>query len=84
LSLAEELAWQLAHDNDKPLHQILSDREYEVLCLLASGKTVKEIARGLCLGEKTIGTYRTRVLKKMGMKNVVELTHYAIENRLID
>ena len=83
-SLAKQLAWQLVHGGGKLLHQTLSDREYEVLCMIASGKTVKEIAEELCLAAKTIGTYRTRLLKKMGMKNDAELIRYAILNQLVD
>lgn len=83
-SLAEKLAFQLETDAEKPVHETLSDREYQVLCLLASGKTVKQIAEQLHLSVKTISTYRTRMLDKMKMKNNAELTHYAIKNRLVD
>jgi DNA-binding NarL/FixJ family response regulator len=83
-SLAEQLAWQVAHGSEKPLHQTLSDREYEVLCMIASGKTVKEIAEELCLAAKTINTYRSRLRRKMGMKNDAELIRYAIRNGIVD
>jgi len=83
-SLAEKLAFDLETGAEKPLHQTLSDREYQVMCMLASGKTVKEIAEELLLGIKTISTYRYRILQKMQMKNNAELIRYAILNRLVD
>lgn len=81
---AEMLADSISTDQKKAPHESLSDREYQVLCLLASGRTVGEIAAELSLSVKTISTYRTRVLEKMRMKTNVELTHYAIRNNLID
>jgi len=83
-SLAETLASNLEADTSKPPHEILSNREYQVMCMLASGKTSKEIAKGQSLGLKTISTYRARILKKMKMKSNAELIHYAIQNRLVD
>lgn len=83
-SLAEKLALDLEISSDRPPHEILSDREYQVMCMIASGKTLKEISEELSLSIKTISTYRTRILEKMNMKNNAELTHYAIKNRLID
>ncbi len=83
-SLAERLAFDLDIDSDKPLHETLSDREYQVLCLIASGKTVGEIAEKLSLSAKTISTYRARILEKMNMKNNAELTHYALQHKLVD
>jgi DNA-binding NarL/FixJ family response regulator len=65
-------------------HEALSDREYQVLCMLASGKTVTEIADELALSVKTISTYRARILEKMDMKNNAELIHYAVQNKLVD
>jgi DNA-binding NarL/FixJ family response regulator len=65
-------------------HEKLSNRELEVLCSIASGKTVKEIALNLSLSEKTISTYRRRILDKMDMRTNAELTHYAIRNRLVE
>jgi two-component system invasion response regulator UvrY len=65
-------------------HEALSDREYQVLCMLASGKTVTEMADELALSVKTISTYRARILEKMDMKNNAELIHYAIQNQLVD
>ncbi len=83
-SLAEKLAFDLEIDSEKPLHETLSDREYEVMCKIASGKTIKEIAEELFLSIKTISTYRSRILEKMGMKNNTQLVHYALKNRLLD
>lgn len=84
-SLAERLACYLEIKPEEPLNvEVLSDREYEVLRMIASGKTVKEIAEELSLSIKTISTYRTRILEKMGMKNNAQLIHYAIQNRLSD
>ncbi|HMK61720.1 MAG TPA: response regulator transcription factor [Dissulfurispiraceae bacterium] len=82
--LAEKLAFGLEADAVKPPHELLSDREYQVMCCIASGKTVKEIAEELSLSVKTISTYRSRILEKMGMKNNAELTHYSIQNHLVD
>ncbi|HEY6804435.1 MAG TPA: response regulator transcription factor [Pyrinomonadaceae bacterium] len=70
-------------DADKMPHERLSDREFEIMCLLASGKTVSEVANILFLSIKTISTYRTRLLDKMGMRTNAELTHYAILNKLV-
>jgi DNA-binding NarL/FixJ family response regulator len=81
--LAERLALTLESDSTRPPHEILSDREYQVLCRIASGKTVKEIADELALSVKTISTYRSRILEKMSMKNNAELTYYAIHNSLV-
>jgi len=67
-----------------PPHDSLSDREYQFLRLLGSGRTVSDIARALGLSVKTVSTYRTRVLEKLGMKTNAELMRYAIENKLID
>jgi DNA-binding NarL/FixJ family response regulator len=83
-SLAEKLAYDLEIGAEKPLHETLSDREYEVMCLIASGKTVKEIAEELYLSVKTISTYRARILEKMKMRSSAELTHYAIKLGLVD
>lgn len=83
-SLAEKLASALEVDAEKPLHETLSDREYQVMCMTASGKMVKEIAGELMLSAKTISTYRSRILTKMRMKSSAQLTHYAIKHRLVD
>src|SRR6185503_10893683 len=81
-TLAERLAFDLGRDPDHPPHEALSDREYQVMILIASGKTVTEIAELLSLSDKTISTYRARLLEKMGMKTNAELTHYAIQRKL--
>ena len=83
-SVAERLVFQLDSDFGEMPHEILSDREYQVLCLLASGKTVTEIADELALSVKTVSTYRARILEKMDMKNNAELIHYAVQNKLVD
>jgi two-component system, NarL family, invasion response regulator UvrY len=81
-SVADELVLHARHEDDQPLHKQLSDREYQVLCLIAAGKEVKEISTELSLSAKTISTYRARLLEKMNMKTNAELTHYAIQNEL--
>ena len=82
-SLAESLAFHVGSNSDKPLQETLSDREYQVMIMIASGKTVSEIAKELSLSVKTISTNRVRALKKMGMKNNAELTFYAIKHGLV-
>ncbi len=83
-SLAEALAFELGDDDGKIAHEKLSDREYQVLRMIAAGRTPKEIAAELNLSEKTVGTYRTRVMEKMNMKRNAELIRYAVENHLVD
>lgn len=83
-SLAEKLATEIGGDSRKPPHELLSDRELQVLSMIASGKTVSQIAKELSLSVKTISTYRARILEKMHMKNNAELTHYAIANKLVE
>ncbi len=82
--LAERLASSVARDSDAPPHDALSDRELQVLCMIASGKTVSQIGLELSLSVKTISTHRVRLLKKMNLKTNAELTHYAIKNRLVE
>ncbi|MBP8626459.1 MAG: response regulator transcription factor [Syntrophorhabdales bacterium] len=82
-SLAEKLAFELDANSEKPIHETLSNREYQVMLMLASGKTVTDIAKELCLSPKTISTYRMRILEKMNMKKNAELTLYAVRNSLI-
>lgn len=82
-ALAEKLAAHLASDRDKAPHELLSDREFQVLCLIAAGKTPTEIADALGLSVKTISTFRTRMFTKLNMRNDAELTHYALENGLL-
>ena len=83
-SLAEKLATYLSADGQKPPQEKLSDREFQVLRLIASGKIVSEIAKELSLSVKTISTYRSRILEKMGMKNNAELMHYAMQHQLVE
>lgn len=83
-SVAERLASHLDFAGKKELHEMLSDREYQVLCMIASGKPPGEIAQKLSLSVKTISTYRSRILEKMNLNNNAELTTYAIQKRLIN
>lgn len=83
-ALASKLAGQIADRGSAPAHETLSTREFQVLCLIASGKTIKEIAFELSLSEKTVGTYRTRISEKLGLGTNVELTRYAIRHQLVD
>jgi two-component system invasion response regulator UvrY len=83
-ALAERLAADLSQDSGQPVHEVLSDREFEVLRMLAAGKTVSQIAEELHLGVTTVSTYRARILEKMNMTTTAELMHYALYNRLID
>jgi two-component system invasion response regulator UvrY len=83
-ALAEKMASYLAIDTPKPPHERLSDREFVVLRMIASGKTVSRIAAELSLSVKTVSTYRTRILEKMAMTSNAELTHYAIKNQLVE
>lgn len=84
-ALAQELANQVGSGDDsgKPLHETLSDREYQTLVMIASGKTVGEIAAELALSVKTVSMYRARLLQKMKLRHNAELTHYAIRHRLV-
>lgn len=81
---AELLASELNIDPSRPLHETLSDREYDVMVRLARGNSVSQIGEALHLSVKTISTYRSRILDKMGMKSNAELTHYAIRTELIN
>jgi two-component system, NarL family, invasion response regulator UvrY len=83
-ALAETLALELSQDGGRPLHESLSDREFEVLRKIASGKTVGQIAEELHLGVPTVSTYRARILEKMSMSTTAELMHYALSNHLVD
>lgn len=82
-ALAQELANQIGSDGTRAPHEGLSDREFQTLVMIASGKTVGEIAEELVLSVKTISMYRSRLLQKMKMRHNAELTHYAIRNRLV-
>jgi len=82
-ALAEQLANRLSSDSVEPLHHLLSSREYQTLCLIASGKSLSQVALELSLSPKTVSVYRARLLEKLKLKNNAELTHYAIRNRLV-
>jgi two-component system, NarL family, invasion response regulator UvrY len=81
--LAERLAGEIALASDGPRHEALSDRELQILCLIGSGKAVKEIARELSLSVSTVSTHRARILEKMKMQTTVELIRYVLEHKLI-
>ena len=83
-SLAEKLAENLGSGNNIFLHDKLSDREYQIMCNIALGKSAEEIAVELALSINTVYTYRNRILEKMSMKSNVELTQYAVQNKLIE
>ena len=82
--LAQKLAFDINNNSEKPPHELLSDREFQVMCLIASGKSLKKIAESLTLGLTTVSTYRARVLEKMQIENNIQLTHYVLKNKLLD
>lgn len=82
-SLAENIAHHLDKDFSKPLHETLSEREFGIMLKIAAGKSLKEIGSELFISDKTVSTYRTRIMAKMEMKKNAELTEYAIRNKLI-
>jgi len=83
-ALAQALANSVGSDHEAPVHDSLSDREFQTLTMIASGKTVSEIARELSLSVKTVSEYRARLLAKMNLKTSAELTTYAIRNQLVE
>jgi DNA-binding NarL/FixJ family response regulator len=83
LTLAEQLAEELEKPKEGMPHEALSDREFQVMCMIASGMKTKEIAEKLCISPKTVSTYRERLLEKMGMKTNTELAHYVVKNNII-
>jgi DNA-binding NarL/FixJ family response regulator len=83
-ALAEKLASDLSGDTGRPIHESLSNREFEVLRMIAAGKTNSQMAEDLHLSVTTVSTYRARILEKMRMANNAELMRYALSNRLID
>lgn len=83
-TFAEKLAVDLREGADIPIYELLSDREFQVLRMIASGKTVKEIADEIALSVKTVSTYRARILEKTGMKTNAELIRYALQTQLVD
>ena len=82
-AVAEKLAATLDQDHNKPLHEYLSDREFNVLKMLAAGRSVSEIAESLFLSVTTVSTYRSRIMAKMNLKNNAELTLYSMEHKLL-
>jgi two-component system invasion response regulator UvrY len=83
-ALAEKLVMDLNEDITRPVHEALSDREFEVLRMIASGKTVTQIAENLHLSVATVSTYRARILEKMKMTTTAQIMHYALSNHLVD
>ena len=83
-SLAEKAVLELASETKRPLHETLSDREFQVMSMIAAGKALKEIAEELFLSVRTVSTYRARVLEKLNMKSNAELIRYALQNQLVD
>ncbi len=83
-ALAERLVDEIGEEVEKAAHQTLSDREYQVLTHLGSGKSIHEIAAELSLSPKTVSTYRSRLLEKLNLKTTADIIHYVIENRLGD
>ncbi len=81
-ALAEKLASLIATGDDRRPHELLSAREYQVLCLIGAGKSVKEVAAAMSLSPKTVSTYRTRVMEKTGLKSNAEIIRYTVENAL--
>lgn len=81
---AERMVSELTGDPNKAPHELLSDREYEILCRIASGKTPTEIAKELTLSVKTVSTYRSRIMEKMHLTTNAQLTHYAIKRGLVE
>lgn len=83
-TVAQELANLLNSNSDQPLHATLSDREFQTLCLIASGKTLSDISAEMFLSPKTVSVYRSRVLEKLKLNNNSELIRYALKNKLVD
>ena len=83
-AMAEALANYVSFDGEQMPHEKLSDREYQTLCMLASGQRLTDIANALSLSVKTVSVYRTRLLEKMRLNNNAELTFYVMSNRLVD
>ncbi len=83
-ALAERLAVELAPESQKPPHETLSDREYRVMWMLASGKPINRIAKEMFLSPSTVSTYRVRILRKLGLGSNAELVQYAVKHQLIE
>ena len=83
-AVAEELANSFDRDSERPAHEQLSMREYQTMCMIASGQSLTDMAARMSLSVKTVSVYRARVLEKMRLKNNAEITHYAIKNQLVE
>ena len=83
-AVAQQLANAISDDSDKSPHERITDREYQVLSLIASGKTLTQVAETLNLGVATVSTYRARLLEKMGLRSTAELIRYGLENGLVE
>ena len=83
-AVAELLAQQLGRKAEAPLHEQLSEREFQVFLKLAKGESAGDVAESLSLSVKTVSTYRTRLMEKMGLATNSDLTYYALKNKLID
>lgn len=82
-SIAQKFVFEMGTNTDKPRHEALSKREFQVMCLIGSGKSLREIAEELGLSAKTVSVHRDRILKKMKMKHNAELIRYALESQLV-
>ena len=82
--LAEQLAFSVGSNTNKPNHEKLSDREFQVFCMIGEGKTVQDISKTLSLSVSTINTYRVRIMEKMNMSSNLEIIHYSVQNKLVD
>jgi DNA-binding NarL/FixJ family response regulator len=83
-TVGEQLAGQLGLNTDRPVHELLSDREYEIMQMIASGLSLKQIAIDLSLSPQTVSTHRARFMKKMGLRTTTEIIRYALEHSLLD
>ncbi|HUY02762.1 MAG TPA: LuxR C-terminal-related transcriptional regulator, partial [Rhodocyclaceae bacterium] len=83
-SLAMKLADLISEDSDRPAHESLSDREYQILCLIAAGRTLTQIAEELNISVKTVSEYRKRLLDKMRLETNAELIHYGLKRGLVE
>lgn len=83
-NVAEQLAARVDLNSEKPLHDALSDREYQIMCMIGSGKKINEIAKELSLSVQTVHTYRSRIKEKMDLSSNVEITRYALQHNLVD
>lgn len=83
-AVSQALIHRIGKSGDRPPHELLSDRELQVMCMFAAGKPNKQIAAELCISAKTVSTYRARILEKLNFQSTAEITRYAIKNGLVD